>query len=272
MNLLIPGVGAQGGDAVIAAAAACNPHGTGFIINSSRGIIFSNDPRKAILELHYLIHQGITLELMDRAGAIKTGGHYVYTKGDHGSEYVDKDRFMVNPLHTALIAAMLADSMLDLNVEAITGPVAAGAILGQMVALALSQMTGKVVEFTRADKDGLRGFTLKLPGVVSGKRVAVIEDIFNSGGSARGAVEAVQKAGGQVVCVRGICNRGGVKAEDLGTDNLYSLANVSMEKQKPEDCDLCKRGVEINTDLGHGGTFLAAQQQAAAAQKAAIQA
>ncbi len=44
MTLLVPGVGAQGGDAAQTVRAGRNSAGQGLIINSSRGIIFATDP------------------------------------------------------------------------------------------------------------------------------------------------------------------------------------------------------------------------------------
>ena len=43
--LLIPGIGAQGGDVARSVAEAKDSHGTGFIISASRSIIFSDSPR-----------------------------------------------------------------------------------------------------------------------------------------------------------------------------------------------------------------------------------
>ncbi len=42
INLLVPGIGAQGGDLEKSVRAAANSEGVGFIINSSRGIIFAS--------------------------------------------------------------------------------------------------------------------------------------------------------------------------------------------------------------------------------------
>ena len=42
MPFLVPGVGAQRGDAALAARAAANEQGRGFVINSSRGIIYAS--------------------------------------------------------------------------------------------------------------------------------------------------------------------------------------------------------------------------------------
>jgi orotidine-5'-phosphate decarboxylase len=52
MPILIPGIGTQGGDLEQTVKAGMDSRGKGMIINSSSGIIFSPDPRRATLELH----------------------------------------------------------------------------------------------------------------------------------------------------------------------------------------------------------------------------
>lgn len=52
MPILIPGIGAQGGDLQATIKAGKNSQGQGMIISSSRGIIFAPDPREATLKLH----------------------------------------------------------------------------------------------------------------------------------------------------------------------------------------------------------------------------
>jgi orotidine-5'-phosphate decarboxylase len=47
MTFLVPGVGAQGGDVHAVVAAGLDAYGKGLMINSSRGIIFSDDPALA---------------------------------------------------------------------------------------------------------------------------------------------------------------------------------------------------------------------------------
>ena len=51
MTMLIPGIGAQGGDIAKTVKVGLNSKGTGMIINSSRGIIFADDPKEATLTL-----------------------------------------------------------------------------------------------------------------------------------------------------------------------------------------------------------------------------
>jgi len=56
MTLLVPGVGAQGGDLAAAVEAGLNRAGRGLIINSSRGIIFADDPAHAARGLRAAIN------------------------------------------------------------------------------------------------------------------------------------------------------------------------------------------------------------------------
>jgi orotidine-5'-phosphate decarboxylase len=51
MTLLVPGIGAQGGDVKKTVKAGLNSKGAGMIINSSRGIIFSDNPHKTASQL-----------------------------------------------------------------------------------------------------------------------------------------------------------------------------------------------------------------------------
>jgi len=51
MTLLVPGIGVQGGNVQQTVTSGLNSDGSGLIINSARGIIFSENPRRAAHEL-----------------------------------------------------------------------------------------------------------------------------------------------------------------------------------------------------------------------------
>jgi len=57
MTLLIPGIGAQGGNLQQTVTNGLNSNGKGIIINSSRGIIFAEDPARAARELRDAINE-----------------------------------------------------------------------------------------------------------------------------------------------------------------------------------------------------------------------
>ena len=55
--ILVPGIGAQDGDLEAMLRAGLNAKGKGLIINSSRGIIYSDDPKQAAADLKAQINQ-----------------------------------------------------------------------------------------------------------------------------------------------------------------------------------------------------------------------
>jgi orotidine-5'-phosphate decarboxylase len=62
MPLLVPGIGAQGGDLQAVLAAGLDEKGKGLIINSSRSIIFANNPASEAKKLKDNINQFINNE------------------------------------------------------------------------------------------------------------------------------------------------------------------------------------------------------------------
>ena len=125
----------------------------------------------------------------------------------------------------------------------------------------LSQLTNRDVLAVYAEKDGDQ-FTIKrgYEKLIPGKNVLIVEDILTTGGSVKKVIEAVQAIGGYVVGVGAICNRGGVTAEDIGLlGKLYSLTSVDLESWWPGECPLCAGGTPVNTSIGKGKQFLAAQ-------------
>ena len=59
MPILIPGIGAQGGDLEATIKAGKNSKKQGIIVSSSRAIIFAPNPREAALKLHHQIQEAL---------------------------------------------------------------------------------------------------------------------------------------------------------------------------------------------------------------------
>jgi orotidine-5'-phosphate decarboxylase len=57
MTLLVPGIGAQGGDLEATLKAGLNSKKAGLMINSSRGIIFAQNPREEAMKLRNEINK-----------------------------------------------------------------------------------------------------------------------------------------------------------------------------------------------------------------------
>lgn len=86
----------------------------------------------------------------------------------------------------------------------------------------------------------------------------VVDDILTTGGSVAKLVALLRSLGGEVVAVAVLCNRGGIKPEDIGNvPELFALSNVQLEAFNEDVCPLCKKFVPINTEVGKGREFLA---------------
>jgi len=78
------------------------------------------------------------VQLLEEANAIITSSHVVYTKGDHGPAYVNKDLLFVYPRVIREICDAMAAPFLNDGIEAVAGPTIGGVILANRVAESLT--------------------------------------------------------------------------------------------------------------------------------------
>ena len=185
--------------------------------------------------------------------AMITGSHIVYTSGKHGTAYVNKDAVYPHTARIAELCRFLADGATPYRPEIVCGPAMGGIILAQWSGHHLG------IPAVYAEKVPEGGMALRrgYDGLVAGRRVLVVEDILNTGGSVKEAVAAVRNAGGEVVAVGALVNRGGVTAADVGAPALYALLDVALDAWDATACPLCRDGIPVNTDVGKGREFLA---------------
>lgn len=199
------------------------------------------------------------LDLLQQVGAFRAG-HFVFTSGRHSDSYVLKDAMYAYPRETSQVCEEMARRFKDDNVDVVIGPAIGAAILSQWAAYHMNKITGREVFGVYADKDGQGGFVIKrgYDKLVSGKNVLVVEDLTTTGGSVKKVVEAARAAGGTVVGVVVLCNRGNVGAAAVGDPPRFeSLVHLDLDSWEQAECDLCKSGIPVNTDVGHGAAFLA---------------
>lgn len=186
-------------------------------------------------------------------------GHFVYTSGKHGAIYINKDALYPHIIPTTQLCHQIALLFVDDGVEAVIGPAMGGVILATRVAEQLIQLTREEPLGLYADKDGKDDFVIRrgYDKLVAGKRVLVVEDVLTTGNSAKKVVAAVRQAGGLVVGLAALWNRGGITAESVGVPNLVALVSRQLEAWDAEECELCARGIPVNVDVGKGREFLA---------------
>lgn len=202
-------------------------------------------------------------QILERTGAVITESHIVYTSGRHGTDYVNKDAVYPHTKETSTLCGMLAKDFKDQDIEVVAAPAVGGVILSQWTASHLTELTGREVLGVYAEKqeDGSFAFGRGYADLISGKRVLLVEDVLTTGSSAKKTIDAVKNLGGKVVGLGVICNRGGVKPEDVSGVEINALVNVQMVSYLEEECPQCVAGVPINTKVGKGKEYLARKQQ-----------
>lgn len=212
------------------------------------------------------MNQETALAILRHRGAVITGSHIVYTSGRHGADYVNKDAVYPYITDIMLLCEGIAEQFVHSGVQVVIGPAIGAVVLSQRVAEQLERFTGQEVLSIYAEK-AENGKTLVIrrgyDRLIAGKQVLVVEDVLTTGGSALMTVEAAIAAGGHVVGVGALCNRGGVTTDQIGNvPVLYALVNISMESWSEAECPLCAQDVPVNADVGKGRDFLARKNRA----------
>lgn len=202
------------------------------------------------------------LEVLEKVGAFRSG-HFVLTSGLHSDSYILKDAMYAFTRETSQICKAMAERFQNAGIEAVIGPAIGAAILAQWVAYHLSELTGSEVSGVFAEKDGTGGFIIKrgYDKLISGKKTLVVEDLTTTGGSIKKVVEAARACSADIRGAIAICNRGGVKSSNIGNPpEFVSMVEVALESWGAGECELCEKGIPVNTDVGHGREFLSGKK------------
>jgi len=200
------------------------------------------------------------LAILTQVGAVITDSHIVYTLGKHGSAYINKDALYPHTKETSQLCRLFAEHFAQDDVDVVIAPALGGIILSQWTAYHLSELTGREVLGLYTEKiEGTKDFVIKrgYDKLLVGKKTLILEDVLTTGGSVKKVVELARSMGAEIVGVGVLCNRGNIRAEDIGNvSKLYSLVSISLDAWEPDECPLCAQGVLINTSVGKGREFL----------------
>ena len=178
----------------------------------------------------------------DTAGAFLRG-HFVYTSGRHGADYLEKFRILEDPRATTELARMIADRFRPMMPELVAGPTTGGIILAFEVA---RQLGVDAVYVERGDAGGRvlrRGFE-----VAPGTRVLIVDDVVTTGGSLTETVACIAAAGGVVIGIGVLADR---TAGRVATDTpFYACLTVDFPSYPPDVCPLCADGVPVALPRG----------------------
>lgn len=202
------------------------------------------------------------LDILESVGGYIKNSHIVGTSGKHISEYLNKDAIYPHTGVASQVGKMMANLVKDLEMDAVVSPAVGGVVLSQWIAYHLSQIKGKEVLgiYTEKTADGGQELKRGYDKLIAGKKVVVVEDIINTGGSAKKVVDVVRALGSEVMAVLVMVNRN----PDEVTAEYFSAPVFALETRKfsayeEADCPMCKAGAPINTTVGHGKKFLEAK-------------
>ena len=135
-------------------------------------------------------------------------GKFTLASGKESTYYVNSKKALFHSEAVALLAEAIWDRTRDLDIQAVGG-LEVGAIPMATAAVLRYHQEGRALEgfFVRKQPKG-HGSQERLEGLLpKGARVAILDDVLTTGGSALQAVQEVEKAGGTVAAVVCIVDR-----------------------------------------------------------------
>lgn len=233
--LLLPGVGAQGGDAVAVMQAARHRA----IVPVSRAIATAENPAQAAQTLRDTLRaaqadtatsaqppawRDLALAL-HRIGAIQFG-EFTLASGQQSPIYIDLRLMASHPDVLARAAQCYADQLRALTYDRIAGIPYAGLPIGTAVALTVN------APFIYPRKEAKAyGRARAIEGVYhAGERVVVVEDLATTGGSALKGVQTLRDAGLVVEDVVVLIDREAGARENLAAHGLRLHATMRLRE------------------------------------------
>jgi orotate phosphoribosyltransferase len=164
-------------------------------------------------------------------------GHFQLSSGLHSTVYLQCALVLQFPEKAEAFGRAIAEKYRGEGIQLVASPAIGGIVIGHEVARAL----GARFVWTEREAGQMtlrRGFT-----VSQGEKTLIVEDVVTTGGSTRDTIEAIQKAGANVVAAASIIDRSGGDAQ-VGVP-LTALASLKVLAVDPTLCDACKLGEPV---------------------------
>jgi uridine monophosphate synthetase len=240
--ILVPGVGAQGGDLEAALAAGLDDQGRGLIVNASRSVIYAAHPRTAALELRDRINRSRAVpiirprqaRLSPRAelclalhdlGCVRFGD-FTLVSGQHSPIYLDLRLLVSRPEVLMKAADAYAEIIGELTFDRLAAipyaalPIATAVALQMNVPLVYPRKEIK----EHGTKRGIEGHFER------GDRVVVIDDLITTGGSKLRAIAPLESAGLEVKDVVVLVDREQGGGEELASRGYILHAVLTLRE------------------------------------------
>lgn len=164
-------------------------------------------------------------------------GHFCLTSGLHSDTYFQCAKLYQYPDVVESLAKELAKKLENIEFDTIIAPAIGAVIFGYEVA----KQAKKRNLFVERKDDVMqlrRGYTLK-----KGERVVIIEDVITTARTIFETIDAIKEFDVEIKGVGCIVDRTQGKLDDKMKIN--SLLKIDPVTYKPEECPLCKEGIEL---------------------------
>lgn len=180
--------------------------------------------------------QATFYEEMLKAKRAVLAGHFLLSSGLHSDHYVQCAKLFEDPKDAGRLGEALA-RLAPRGIETVVSPALGGVLIGYEVARAL----GARFIFTERENGKMtlrRGFNLG-----DMEKVAVVEDVFTTGGSTLEVMDVVRSQGAQTLGVLSVINRGC----DVGRFGVpaASLVELRLQTFPPSECPMCAKKIEL---------------------------
>lgn len=175
-------------------------------------------------------------------------GHFVLASGHHTDQYVDFAALSVS--HATFVLQLgrgIAERVIHHKrlIDFVLSPQGAAA----MLAPAVAHWIHRDLPHLNAWKmpNGFFVLEREVGARVEGARVLMVDDVVTTGRTLDRLALAVRSWGGEVV------GRAAVWLRDPSQLDVIALIRQQIRVWPPTACELCRSGVPISADVGHGG-------------------
>ena len=158
-----------------------------------------------------------------RASHALLEGHFKLSSGRHSAHYLQCARVLMNPERAGRLARALCQKLpreIRGQIEKVVSPAMGGVIIGHEMGRALD-VDAVFLERPGGTFELRRGFA-----VHEGEKILLVEDVVTTGLSSREAIEALRRAGGDVIAAAALVDRTAGEV-DLGVP-FFPLVEINF--------------------------------------------
>jgi orotate phosphoribosyltransferase len=178
-------------------------------------------------------------------------GHFKLESGHHGDLWFDLETLCLDSREIRGFAERLAAQLKKYQVDVVCGPLVEGAFVALLVSLELGCQFTYAERFDDTTRGGLFPVQYRLPNslqsFVSGKRVAIVNDVISAGSAVRATFFDLSEIGAEVVAIGALLALGESITAFAAKHGvaLKLLERMPHNLWQPEECPLCAAGIAL---------------------------